>query len=263
MTILFCRAYYRFLSHGKYSWLVDAWLKKHLRNVVGGAATVLFLQRFIPNLYWNFKLGIFRFTACAGTFFCSERFVYKKQTSSISHESQRETQTLLEHCLQQYLRTRMAQKFAFIVLFTLAIFGGFARAAPCSRFPRTARQAPSIPASCETQLLPAQLQALKQQVRSKLVSIRDEMEEVVNGTLKGTTVSVARSTANFFHCQVAELHCILVPSFRLCRVPLLELEYTLAISQPLMPIDKMWVISCNKSVEGCTRLASLNCYVVH
>ena len=202
MTILFCRAYYRFLSHGKYSWLVDAWLKKHLRNV-GGAATVLFLQLFIPNLYWNFKLGIFRFTACAGTFFCSERFVYKKQTSSISHESQRETQTLLEHCLQQYLRTRMAQKFAFIVLFTLAIFGGFARAAPCSRFPRTARQAPSIPASCETQLLPAQLQALKQQVRSKLVSIRDEMEEVVNGTLKGTTVSVARRTANFFHCQVA------------------------------------------------------------
>ena len=66
-----------------HDWWIDAWLKKHLRNVVGGAATVLFLQRFIPNLYWNFKLGIFRFTACAGTFFCSKTFVYKKQTSSI------------------------------------------------------------------------------------------------------------------------------------------------------------------------------------
>ena len=103
----------------------------------------------------------------------------------------------------------MAQKFAFIVLFTLAILGGFARAAPCSRyFPRTTRQAPSIPASCETQLLPVQLQALKQQVRGELVSIRDEMEEVVNGTLKGTTVSVARLPT-----VKLQLYYILMPSF--------------------------------------------------
>ena len=107
----------------------------------------------------------------------------------------------------------MAQKFAFVILFTLAFLEGFARAAPCSRyFPRTTRQAPSIPASCETQLLPAQLQALKQQVRGTLVSIPDEMEEVVNGTLKGTTVSVARSTANFFTVKLQPYY-ILMPSF--------------------------------------------------
>ena len=105
----------------------------------------------------------------------------------------------------------MAQKFAFIVFFTLTILGGFARAAPC-RFPRTTRQASSIPASCETQLLPARLQALKQQVRGELVSIRDVMEEVVNGTLKGTTVSVAHSTANFFTVKL-QLYYILMPSF--------------------------------------------------
>ena len=92
------------------------------------------------------------------------------------------------------MQTRMAQKFAFTVLFTLAILGGFARAAPCS-FPRTSHQTPS---ACETQLLPAQLQELKQQIRAGLVSIRDELEEVVNGTLKGTAVSVACGIANIF-----------------------------------------------------------------
>ena len=140
----------------------------------------------------------------------------RSRQAALSHESQRETWAWHSNIVffnSIYLHTRMAQKFAFIVLFTLAILGGFARAAPCSRyFPRTTRQAPSIPASCETQLLPAQLQALKQQVRGALVSIRDEMEEVVNGTLKGTTVSVARSTANFFTVKLQPYY-ILMPSF--------------------------------------------------
>lgn len=114
MTILFCRAYYKFLTHGKYSWLVDRCMAHGWKSIyvmcheVGGAATVLFLQRFIPNLYWNFKLGIFRFTACAGTFyFCSERFVYKKQTSSIEPwVAKRDLSLTLEYCLlQQYIPT--------------------------------------------------------------------------------------------------------------------------------------------------------------
>ena len=129
--------------------------------------------------------------------------------SSISHDSQKLYKTVFKQYLQTrawltsksiYMQTRMAQKFAFTVLFTLAILGGFARAAPC-RFPRTSHQTPSAPSSqtgCETQLLPAQLQELKQQIRGGLVSIRDELEEVVNGTLKGTAVSVACGIANIF-----------------------------------------------------------------
>ena len=117
------------------------------------------------------------------------------------------------------MQIRMPQKFAFTVLFTLAILGGFAKAVPC-RFPRTSHQTPSVPASqtgCETQLLPAQLQELKQQIRGGLVSIRDQMEEVVNGTLKGTAVSVACGIANIMHGQITAIwtrsHCILIPSF--------------------------------------------------
>ena len=114
------------------------------------------------------------------------------------------------------MQTRMAQKFAFTVLFTLAILGGFAKAVPC-RFPRASHQTPSVPASqtgCETQLLPAQLQELKQQIRGGLVSIRDQMEEVINGTLKSTAVSVACGIAIFMaKLQRYRSHCILITSF--------------------------------------------------
>ena len=211
-------------------WRMDVCVRaeKALRNVGGWGCLVkkrtLSCKCSFQTSIGNFKLGIFRFTVCTGTFFCSKRFVYKKQHKPWLAKT-------FQNCLQTvylqtrawltsksiYMQTRMAQKFAFTVLFTLAILGGFARAAPC-RFPRTSHQTPSAPSSqtgCETQLLPAQLQELKQQIRGGLVSIRDELEEVVNGTLKGTAVSVACGIANIFmaNLQRYRSHCILISSF--------------------------------------------------
>ena len=149
----------------------------------------------------------------------------------------------------------MAQKCAFIVFFTLTILGGFARAAPC-RFPRTTRQASSIPASCKTQLLPAQLQALKQQMRGELVSIRDKMEEVVNGTLKGTTVSVARLPT-----VKLQLYYILMPSFLMqgpaSRIGIYTGNFS-TVDANRQNVSHL--LQASGGVHTC--LASLNCYVL-
>ena len=210
------------------AWMCACVLKKHYVMWVGGAAlskTVLFLASVHSKLpLGTLSLAFFDSLYAQGLSSVPNDSYIR---STISHDSQKLFKTVFKRYLQTrarltssksiYMQTRMAQKFAFTVLFTLAILGGFARAAPC-RFPRTSHQTPSAPSSqtgCETQLLPAQLQELKQQIRGGLVSIRDELEEVVNGTLKGTGVSVACGIANIFmaNLQRYRSHCILISSF--------------------------------------------------
>ena len=66
-------------------WRMDVCMRaeKALRNVGGWGCLVknrtLSCKCSFQTSIGNFKLGIFRFTVCTGTFFCSKRFVYKKQ----------------------------------------------------------------------------------------------------------------------------------------------------------------------------------------